>query len=296
LSLNFIIYTSIALLISLLASVFIARGLTRPLIKIQQHVKRIADRHWQEPLVIDQQDEFGQLADSIETMRLDLVKQDQIQTSMLQNISHELKTPIMVVRSYTHAIRDGIYPKGDLLSSLQVIDEEGERLEKLVDQLLYLTRMDYLENQTPGSKRIRLDQLIEDTAERLLPQKPEIMLSMDLQPLTIMGDEENWRVVIENLLENHLRHAASLLEISLREDGENRQIVLRFWNDGSKIEPGFANRMLKPFRKGRGGKFGLGLAIVQRMIAGYDGRLVVENEGNGVASKLFIPIKRTSNR
>ncbi len=53
----------------------------------------------------------------------------------------------MVIRSYSHAIRDGIYPKGgDLDNSVQIIDEEAARLEKRIRNLLYLTKLDYLSN------------------------------------------------------------------------------------------------------------------------------------------------------
>ncbi|MCG6197942.1 sensor histidine kinase, partial [Anoxybacillus sp. LAT_38] len=75
-------------------------------------------------------DEIGRLARSIERMRERLVRQDEAQQAFLQDVSHELKTPVMVIRSYAQSILDGIYPRGDLQGSVQVIDSEAERLEK----------------------------------------------------------------------------------------------------------------------------------------------------------------------
>ena len=283
------LYAGIVLVISWIASIIIVRYLTRPLVQMQQHVKRIANRNWHDPLDIKQGDEIGQLAGSIETMRRQLVQQEEAQQSMLQNISHELKTPVMVIRSYAGAINDGVYPKGDLAGSIKVIDEEGERLERLVKQLLYLNRLDYLATQNPAWEKISLDKLIQKIAQHINPQRPEITWQLNLQPVDVYGDEDTLRVMVENLLDNHLRHAASRLEISLRWDSLKSESVLYFWNDGSQIEPHILNEPSQPYQKGREGKFGLGLAIVQRIVKMYRGQFSLKNEKNGVSSTVIIP-------
>jgi len=284
------LYAGIALVLSLLASLLLAHYLTRPLIKMQKHVKRIANRNWHEPLNVQQRDEIGQLGHSIEIMRRHLVQQDETQQSMLQNISHELKTPVMVIRSFARAMQDGIYPKGDLAGSVRVIDEEGERLEKLIKQLLYLTRLDYLANKNPVSEKINLDHLMEKITERMKFQRPEIKWKLNLQPVTFDGDEDTLRVMIENLLDNHLRNAASLMEISLYVSNES-EIVLYFYNDGSKIEPHVLQQLYQPFHKGMEGKHGLGLTIVQRILKIYQGQIYLDNERDGVSSTVTIPIR-----
>lgn len=283
------LYAGIALIFCWFASLLIVRYLTRPLIQMEQHVKSIADRNWHNPLTVQRNDEIGHLAGSIETMRQQLVKQDEAQRSMLQNISHELKTPVMVIRSYAQAMKDGVYPKGDLAGSIQVIEEEGNRLEKLVKQLLYLTRLDYLATQDTKKTKVELDQLVEDIILRFKPQRQEISWDIKLIKVKFFGDEDTLRVLVENLLENHLRHAASRLEISLRANLQNTQIALSFWNDGSFIEPHVLNELFLPFQKGREGKYGLGLTIVQRIVKVYEGNISLQNERNGVSTTVTLP-------
>ncbi|TEB11516.1 Sensor histidine kinase CssS [Pelotomaculum sp. FP] len=287
-----ILFAGIVLLISWFASLFIARYLTKPLVQMQQHVKRIANRHWHEPLVVTQSDEIGQLANSIETMRQQLVQQNNAQQSMLQNVSHELKTPVMVIRSYARAIQDGVYPKGDLAGSIQVIEEEGERLEKLVKQLLYLTRLDYLASGNISQEKIHLDKLIEDIAQRMNLQRAEITWQLELQPATVNGDEDTLRSLVENLIDNHLRHAVSRLEITLTVNNEQSEATLRFWNDGSTIEPHILSQLFQPFQKGREGSVGLGLAIVQRIVKMHQGRISMENKRDGVSSTVLLPLRK----
>ncbi|WP_347490600.1 HAMP domain-containing sensor histidine kinase [Desulfoscipio sp. XC116] len=288
--LNFMVFAGISLIISWFCSLFIARYLTRPLIQMKQHVQRIANRNWHEPLAFKQGDEIGQLAGSIETMRRQLVRQDEAQQSILQNISHELKTPVMVIRSYAQAMRDGVYPKGDPAGSIQVIDEEGARLEKLIKQLLYLTRLDYLVTREPVHRQIQLDRLVEKTVQLLYLQRPEISRRLDLKPVAIAGNEETLRVMIENLLENHLRYAVSHIEVTLGLNSDQSEIWLCFWNDGSKIEPHIYEQLFQPFHKGREGKFGLGLTIVQRIVKMYGWQIDLSNEKDGVSSKVKIPL------
>lgn len=276
------LYAGVGLLISWFASLLIVRYLTRPLVQMQQHVKRIANRNWHDPLTISRGDEIGQLAGSIESMRRQLVQQDEAQQSLLQNISHELKTPVMVIRSYARAMQEGVYPKGDLAGSIQVIDEEGERLEKLVKQLLYLTRLDYLSGHSQNKKSIDLEKLTSSIAQRLKHQRPHIDWSLELQPVSLGGDEDILRVLLENLLDNHLRYAASRLEIKLHE--KVGEILLYIWNDGSRVEPHVLCQLFQPFEKGRDGKYGLGLTIAQRIVKMYDGKISLANERDGVAT------------
>lgn len=287
---NIMLYVGTALVVSWFASLLIVRYLTRPLTQMEQHVKHIANRNWNEPLDIKRDDEIGKLATSINTMRQQLIQQDETQQSMLQNISHELKTPVMVIRSYAQAIQDGIYPNGDLAGSVKVIDEEGERLEKLTKQLLYLTRLDYLANRKQEKNDINLEKLIDKIVQRMSLKRPEITWQIELKPVIIKGDEETIRVMIENILDNHLRYAERFMEIKLMFDSIKSELILYFWNDGIEIEAHTLNQIFNPFNKGREGKSGLGLTIVQRIMKIYQGKITLENERNGVSTSVRIPL------
>jgi two-component system sensor histidine kinase CssS len=252
------------LLVSWLPSMWLIRYVSKPLGLMVKQVKRIADRDWHEALAPSERgDEIGQLSSSIETMRQKLVQQDQAQQSFLQHISHELKTPIMVIRSYTGAIHEGIFPKGDLTGSIDVIDQEAERLEHRVQNLLYLTKLDYLRAH-PGPEQVEFDlsQVIEETVERLRWKRPELTWQVELPAFTTWGYEEQWMIAMENLIDNQIRYAHTVIRIDLQENEEGR--VLRVGNDGPPITEDTKAMLFQPFQKGKGGKFGLGLMIVKR--------------------------------
>ena len=275
-------------LLSWIPAIGLSRYLSSPLVNLEKRVEKLANHEWSEPVELQRKDEIGRLGQSIEELRNQLIYQDEMQQSFLQHVSHELKTPVMVIRSYSQAIRDGIYPKGDLDCSIQVIDEEAERLEKRVRNLLYMTKLDYLSNHEFSKEVFSIDNLIKDVVGRLSWNRAELDWHLNLSPININGDIEQWRVVLENLLDNQIRYANNEICISLMP--KNNKALLKISNDGPSIEPETMDSLFNKFNKGYKGKFGLGLVIVYRIVSLHDGKIWVENEEKGVSFYIEIPI------
>ena len=283
-----VLVMTLVFLLSWIPAIKLSKYLSNPLVSLEKRVEKLASHDWNEPVELNRKDEIGKLGESIEQLRNQLIYQDEMQQSFLQNVSHELKTPVMVIRSYSQAIRDGIFPKGNLDCSVQVIDEEAERLEKRIRNLLYLTKLDYLSNHEFSKEVFSMDSLIKDVVERLSWNKTALDWHLDLSPTKIKGDMEQWRVVIENLLDNQMRYAESQIHISLSKQKDNLAL-LNIWNDGPNIEPEIIDSLFDKFNKGYKGKFGLGLAIVYRTVVLHGGKVWAENKEKGVSFYVEIP-------
>lgn len=283
---------AIVLLFSWMPSFWLARYLTKPLTRMEGHVRAIADRDWYDPLEVDRNDEIGKLGQSIERMRQRLVEQNDMQRSFLQHISHELKTPVMVIRSYAQAIADGIFPKGGLEGSIDVIEKEAARMEKRVKDLLYLTKLDYLFSRRTSQETIHVGKLVQDIVEHLRWQRQELNWQIQIQDLEFKGSLEQWQVAIENLLDNQIRYADSMISISVEERfKENKAyIFIRIFNDGPPLEKGLMDKLFEEYQQGYRGEFGLGLAIVQEIAAYHNAVIWASNEEDGVAFYIKIPI------
>jgi len=280
--------TTIVFLLSWIPAILLSKYLSSPLVSLEKKVNKLAAYEWNEPISVDRGDEIGRLGESIEKLRNQLIYQKEMQQIFLQNISHELKTPVMVIRSYAQAIRDGIYPKGDLDCSVKIIDEEAERLEKRIKNLLYITKLDNIYPKDISKQNFSLDVLIKDVVERLSWYRTDIDWQQELSPVTIKGDMEQWRVVIENLLDNQIRYAKNTILISLT-DIEQNKVLLRFWNDGPNIEPEVLETLFTRYNKGEKGQFGLGLAIVHRIVELHNAKVWACNEDIGVSFYIEIP-------
>lgn len=227
-------------------------------------------------LKIDRHDEVGELAAAIVSMNNEIKRQEMLKEEMVQNISHDLKTPIATIKSYGESIKDGVYPYETLEKSVDVIIEHANRLEKKVHSLLLLNRMGYLVSEDIGEKRVDMKELVEKVILSLKVFKPRIHLLTNLLSCSYVGTDEPWRVVIENLLDNALRYAKSEIVIDLT-DRE-----LKIYNDGDPIPEDKLKQLFNPYETGKGGQFGLGLAIVKRVLDAYGYNIRAINLDKGV--------------
>ena len=97
-----------------------------------------------------------------------------------------------------HAVEDGLYPKGDLKSTMKVIDSEAERMQKRVKSLLYLTKIKYMSKYKNDFKKIYIKDLVEGIIESFKCNKRNIKIESDIQDINVTGDEEQWTVVLKN--------------------------------------------------------------------------------------------------
>lgn len=278
----------LVLLLSWIPALLLSKYLSRPLVDLERRVEKLANNHWDDPINLNRKDEIGRLGASVEHLRKQLIRQDEAEQSFLQHVSHELKTPVMVIQSFAEAIKDGIYPKGSLSLSLDVIESETSRLEKKIKDLLYLTKLNYLSNHNLKKVSFSLNSLIEDVVERFTWRRPELNWTLNLLPIIIDGDPEKWKIVVENLLDNQIRYSDS--QISIATEYENDKTILKIWNDGPPIEEELLSNMFGEFNKGYKGEFGLGLAIANTILRAHGSKIYAKNEEIGVS--FFIEILR----
>lgn len=274
------------LIVSWIPAILLARYLSRPLVRLEEHVKAIANRELNQPVLIDRKDEIGRLAASIERMRQQLRMHDEAQQSLMQHISHELKTPVMVIRSYAQAIHDGLFPKGDLSSSVEVIEHESSRLEKRIRDLLYLTKLDYLSKRIIKREPVRIDELIRSVIERLRWNRNDLQWEVELDEFEVAVDPEQWNVLLENLLENQIRYASTKIYVKT---SSKPLLQIHIGNDGPPLDDEIKSSLFQAFRKGSKGQFGLGLTIAKRIADLHGVNLEAENKDHGVSFTLTFP-------
>lgn len=256
--------------------------LIHPLNQIRAYIEKIKMGK-EATLKVNREDEIGELAHALINMREELKRQEKTKEEMIHNISHDLKTPIATIKSYAESIKDGIYPYDTLEKSVDVIIENAERLEKKVHSLLFMNRIEYLASQEQDEVMCDMKDVVETVVLNTKLIRPEIEIETNLQSSYFRGGDEAWRGAVENILENAFRYAETQIVITLDE----KQLCI--YNDGPQFKESQIETMFKPFEKGQGGKFGLGLSIVQKVVSANKYRVVAENvETGGV---IFIIMK-----
>lgn len=250
--------------------------LINPLKKIKNYIDHIKE-HKKSELNIDREDEIGIVSKALVEMKEDLEKQESIKEEMIHNISHDLKTPIALIQTYGQSVKDDIYPYGDKNSSMDVILENADRLEHKVKSFLYLNRLDYLQGENNELTTFNMKQLIEKIVSQMDALKPELSLCAELEDVCFIGDEEHWRVAIENIIENASRYAKTQIKIILKDK------YLEIYNDGESLDEETLPFLFNPYVKGVKGQFGLGLSIVSKISEMFGYTVEAVNQETGVS-------------
>ncbi|MBU0437679.1 two-component sensor histidine kinase [Staphylococcus succinus] len=213
---------------------------------------------------------------------------DQMKKDFIANVSHELRTPISLLQGYTESIVDGIVTEPDEIhESLSIVLDETKRLNRLVNELLNVARMD-AEGLTVDKKVQPIDRLLNKMQLKYQKLALDLELSIDLNPNT---DGELWfydsdriEQVLTNLIDNATRYTdpGDSITISCGEtDAEN---ILYITDTGSGIAPEHLQQVFDRFykvdasrKRGKQGT-GLGLFICRMIIDGHDGSIDVKSE------------------
>ena len=222
-------------------------------------------------------DEFVHIKDGFEKAVKEEVKSQRMKTELISNVSHDLKTPIALIQTYAQSIKDDVYPYGDKDSSIDIILENADRLEHKVKSFLYLNRLDYLQGEDNEIGSFAIQDLIEKIVLQMDFMKPDLHLETELEDVQFDGDEEHWRVAIENIIENASRYAKSVIKITLKED------YLEIYNDGENIDEATLPYLFDPYVKGVKGQFGLGLSIVSKIASMFQYSVTAKNHDVGVS-------------
>ncbi len=262
----------IALAVAALVAAALARRFTRPLTAAVTTTRRIASGDLDATVPIDHREdpEFVQLAESINAMGSNLVRAREQERQFLLSVSHELRTPLTSIRGYADAVVDGAAE--DPVAAATVISAESRRLERLVQDLLDLARLDAdrfsLEIQTVDAAAIAAQ-----VAEGFRPRAEELGLELlgapgPDQPLWVEADPDRLAQVLANLVEN----ASSFAHGSVTVGAGDLAGVPTLWvvDDGPGIPPDQLPRVFeRHFTSDRSGGrrkgSGLGLAIVSEL-------------------------------
>ncbi|ADL70016.1 integral membrane sensor signal transduction histidine kinase [Thermoanaerobacterium thermosaccharolyticum DSM 571] len=290
---NTILYLVIAvgiifIIIGFFTSIIVAGYIAKPLKKLEEYTMRIAHKDWKEPINLDREDEIGMLANSMNMMQKELKRADEEEKMFLQSISHDLKTPVMVIMSHADAIIDGVYIES-LEKTAEIIKDEAIRLQKKINQMLYLNTLDYVLENNSRNDYINMRDLLTQIISRFEVIKSSIEWDLDVDDIIIKGDGDKIEVCIENILDNAIRYANELIRITLKKD--NKYAVLDIYNDGPNIDEKHVGRIFDRMYKDKTGNFGLGLAISKKIVDFYKGEITAVNREKGVSFIIKYPLK-----
>ena len=263
--LSFILFLLLLVCISIYYTRSITETVYSDIRKLRLYTKQITKGKKINHIITTTKDaEFEQLITDLQQMQEHLEKEAAIRQSTLQYISHEMKTPLMIIEGYTTSAKDGIYPKGDLDSSFDTILVQTERMKQKVADLLTIVRLE-ASSVPDDTTEIRLLSAIQHILQ-LFEQKKQNKITCIHIPknISLIGSKEKLHILLENLISNQIKYAQSRLSISYKI--QDKTLYLYFYNDGQTITPEIKDFIFQPFVKGYTGGTGLGLSICRTIL------------------------------
>ena len=296
-----------ALFAALIVSIVVSRRVVAPVHAITQASLRIADGHFDQRVAVSGKglahaDELERLALAFNQMAERLEHTEQMRLQLLGDVSHELRTPLTAIKGSMEALVDGVLPAEP--ATFQQIEQETDRLQRLVNDLQELSRVEagaYELDRHPLS----IADLVKTATRRIERQfqaknvSLKILLAPDV-PL-VQGDADRLLQVLLNLLSNACQYTPEGGEVRIQVDVRGGEIVVSVVDNGVGIPPEHISHLFTRFyrvdksrSRQAGGGSGIGLTIAKHLIEAHGGRIWAESQGSGMGSSFTfaLPVQK----
>jgi signal transduction histidine kinase len=282
----------LALLLALCVGYGLAYLFARRIRRLEVAAERIAAGRFDQPVVDKSEDELGQLARAFDRMRLRLSQLERARREFIGNASHELRTPLFSLRGFLELMTDEELDESTRREFLETMREQVDRLQRLAEDLLDLTRLD--------AGRIHIERRPIDLGELATYHHDEFRavaiataheLELDAGEGYGLGDEERVVRIGRALLENALKHTPPGTRVSVRSIGNS----LVVGDDGPGIPAEHAAQVFERFYRidgARASGSGLGLAIARELAEAMGGTLELESTAGRTVFTLRLPPAR----
>ncbi len=293
-----------ALLAVVTASIFIyyfaQKILIGPLAHINNVAKRISKGEVNKRVLIESQDEIGELSKSFNIMADSIEEVENTRREFISNVSHEIRSPLTSIKGFIGGILDGVIPKDKENHYLQIAFEEVKRLSRLINDLLDLSAMESGKLKLTMSE-IDINELIRICVikfeQRINNKHLKVNVTLEEDHMYVLGDRDRLIQVITNILDNAIKYSGDSGNISIKTKGKGGKVLVHIYNDGPIISREHIGHIWERFYKddkSRTSKIstGLGLPIVRNILTQLGGDIWVENKGKETGVLFTFSLKK----
>ncbi len=286
----------------LIAAIIIAtisRKAVSPVVELSNATKQIASGKFDITLnCLERKDEFGQLAQNFMLMAQELKTNQYLAKDFISNVSHEFRTPLAIISGYTKLLDSDQITEKERHDYFLKIQNETERLIKLVTNILNLSKLD--NQKIPEQpKRFSLDEQIRQAILSLDPQWriKGIRLNVDLPEINYYGNEDLLAQVWSNILDNAVKFTDINGTINVHMHVDGQMVIVEIADNGIGMDAATQKRIFERFYQGDPSHSdqsnGLGLALVKQILEVLGAGISIDSElGIGSVFTVSLPLSR----
>lgn len=289
----------IVLIVGSLLILIAARYIVRPMRLLTQATRKLATGNFDIDVKSNRKDEVGLLSNSFHHMAMELKTLDRLRTDFVNNVSHEIQSPLTSISGFTKALRHKHIDDAQRERYLAIIEQESERLSRIGQNLLRLSLLQS-DRQPVEPRKFALDEQLRQIVIALEPQwsAKRIEIELTLEETTVEADEDLLRQVWTNLLQNAIKFSpeGGLVRLSLAAKADCA--VVSVADNGIGFAEEEQARIFAPFYKVDRSRdaavagSGLGLSIAKRIVELHRGTIAAYGEpGKGAELNVSLPLR-----
>jgi len=278
----------ISIFIGIGVALIVSTIIVKPLKEMQKLAKRISQGDYSARIGLKSRDEIGELASSLNHMAEQLTDIENMRKKLIQNVSHDLRTPITSIKGYLELLEDENFTEEEKIKSINTIQKEVERMERIVKEITRLSVIDS-KNYPLNIEKLELNSVVGE----LMPiigieaEKKKIQIKNDSlqKEIFIIGDKEKVKEIIINLLINAIKFTnEGFIRISTSQNKNYASLIIE--DTGIGIDSEDMPHIFERFYRGEKSRsqdysgLGIGLAIVKELVYMQNGSIEVESETN----------------
>ncbi len=284
-----------------LITVLLIVNIIRPIHQLDVAIRRLGQGEFDNPVRVHGTRDIESLGLSLEHMRTRILHLENQKVTFLRHISHELKTPLASLREGSELLAENLLgPLNEEQSEVaQLLQDNSQQLQDQIEDLLEFS-MTQNSELSLNISNVRLDQEIRKVIDghQIRIKNKALELAMDLQALTIPGDAEKLRVVVDNIVSNAIRFSPhkGILSVSLK--AESERAIIEIADQGPGIPAEEREKVFNAFFQGavqhreyiKG--TGLGLSIAQAYVALHGGKIYIGKPEIGASLSVVLPVSQ----
>lgn len=293
-----IIFSIILSILTAVVSILLSRTIVKPIINLTEVARKMADGQYKVKAKDWGNDEIGELAKTLNTMAEEILKKDQIKNDFISSISHELRTPLTSIKGWAVVLKDSKGDENLLAEGLSIIENETDRLSKMVEELLDFSR--FISGRMTLEKELfDIAQTVKDVTKQMRPRansnKIDLQIELMEEPCLTIGDENRIKQLLINIIDNAIKFTSENGWVKVQSFEEKNIFNVLVSDNGYGMNKTDLAHVKEKFYKGKHSKShsGLGLSISDEIVKLHNGTLDIFSELNiGTTIKISLPITK----
>ncbi len=295
---RYLIFGIIVSLAALVVSFFAASSFVKPINDLINISEKLASGDYTAKASIKGNNEITELANTLNSLSENIIKREDMKNDFISSVSHELRTPLTSIKGWAITLQAPEMQKNEDMmgQGLKIIENEGDRLSMMVEDLLDFSRLSSSSFKYDKEK-LDIVELSKQVHTQLFPRTQSQNIGFNFvtiyKEIPVFADKNRMKEVLINIIDNAIKFTSEDGQIDLIIDQEDGNVLITVKDNGEGIKEDEIAFVASKFYKGSSSKSqtGLGLSICEEIVKAHGGRLVIKSQ-YGVGTSVIVEIPR----